>query len=315
MVPVTWDGRAEGPETINLGLSNPDGADVGPNSAAIIALADDGASGPLQLTSATYNVNEGDGLATVTVTRSGGSLGGPVSVDYATADGSAVAGSDYDATGGTLTFGPGESSKSFTVPITSDSVHEDAETFQVMLSNAGGGASLGSPAGATVTIADDDAAPAPTPQDGGTPATSTGTSNSTSTGNGGPQSSPANPDPAGSQTAAKDTRAPKLTLSAKKIQKAFKAKLLALAAKCDENCAITVIAKVGKAKKATTLGKANVKVARGVSAKIKVKLSKAVLAKLLKSLKGGKATVTVSVVARDGAGNQAKASRRITIRR
>jgi hypothetical protein len=299
MVPIAWDGRGEGPETINLALSNADGADLGANTAAVIHVADDGASGPLQLTSTTYSVNEGDGLATITVTRSGGSLGGPVTVDYATADGSALAGSDYDATSGTLTFGPGEASKSFTVPITSDSANEDAETFQVMLSNANGGASLGSPAGATVTIADDDP-PAPTPQDNGTPSNL--------------QSSPANPNPAGSQTAAKDTRAPKLTLSARKIQKAFKAKLLALTAKCDENCAITVTAKIGKGKKTITLGKASKKSARGINAKIKLKLSKKVLAKLAKTLKRGKVTVTVTVVARDRAGNQAKASRPITVR-
>jgi hypothetical protein len=129
------------------------------------------------------------------------------------------------------------------------------------------------------------------------------------------QSSPANPNPAGSQTASKDTRAPKLTLSAKKIQKAFKAKLLVLAAKCDENCAITVNANLGKGRKAVVLGKVSAKSARGVNAKIKVKLSKKVLAKLAKVLKNGKVAVTVTVVARDAAGNQSKASRPITIRR
>ena len=97
-------------------------------------------------------------MVTITVTRSGGSLGGPVTVDYATSDGTATAGSDYTAVNGTLTFGPGEAGKSFTVPVTSDSTHEGDETFQVTLSNAGGGASIGSPAGATVTITDDDAA-------------------------------------------------------------------------------------------------------------------------------------------------------------
>ena len=90
---------------------------------------------------------------------SGGSLGGPVSVDYATSDGTATAGADYEAATGTLTFAPGEASKSVTVHVTSDAAHEGDETLQLKLSNATGGASLGSPAGATVTIADDDAAP------------------------------------------------------------------------------------------------------------------------------------------------------------
>ena len=46
-------------------------------------------------------------MVTITVRRSGGSLGGPVTVDYATSDGTATAGSDYAAVNGTLTFGPG----------------------------------------------------------------------------------------------------------------------------------------------------------------------------------------------------------------
>ena len=291
-VPVTWDGRGEGPETINLSLSNGDGADLGPNTAAVIHVADDGASGPLQLTATSYDVNEAGG-ATVTVTRSGGSLGGPVSVDYSTSDGSAAAGSDYTAASGTLTFGPGESSKSFTVAITGDSVHEGGESFQVKLANPGGGAALGSPASATINIADDDPAPAAPDL----------------------QSAPGSPSPAGSQTAADDKRAPKVTLSGKKVQKAFKARLLALVAKCDENCSLTVTAKAGKGRRAVTLAKAGLKGARGANAPVKLKLSKKALKKLAKLLKAGKAKVTVTVVASDLAGNKGTASRAVTVRR
>ena len=171
-VPVTWDGRGEGLESVNLALTNPGGgSDLGPNSVAVVGIGDDGATGPLVLTSTSYSVGEAEAVVTITVTRSGGSLGGPVTVDYATTAGTATAGSDYADASGTLTFGPGEASKSFTVPVTSDSTHEGDETFQVALSNAGGGASLGSPAGATVTITDDDAAPANpgTPPSGGEP--------------------------------------------------------------------------------------------------------------------------------------------------
>ena len=299
-VPVTWDGRGEGPETINVSLSNPTGgADIAANDGAVIYIGDDGASGPLALTSSSYGVGESDGMVTVTVTRSGGSLGGPVTVDYATADGSATAGSDYTATNGTLTFGPGESSKSFTVPVTSDSVHEDGESFQVTLSNAGGGASLGTPAGATVTIADDDAAP----QGGSAPQGDN------------LQSTPGSPNPAGSQTAEADKRAPKVRLSAKKLQKAFKAKVLKLAATCDENCTLAVTANAGTARKAVVLGKARVKAARGAKTTIKVKLSKRALARLAKLLKGGKAKMVVTVVATDLAGNKGRASRAVTVRR
>ncbi len=58
----------------------------------------------------------------------------PVSVDFATADGSAVAGSDYIATSGTVIFAPGETNKNITVLVIGDLLHERDETFVVNLS-------------------------------------------------------------------------------------------------------------------------------------------------------------------------------------
>ena len=281
-VPVTWDGRAEGPESISLALTNPGGgSDLGPTTAAVLRIGDDGASGPLALNSNAYRVGESDGLLTINVTRSGGSLGGPVTVHYETSDGTASAGSDYVPASGTLTFGPGEAGKSFTVPVTSDSAPEGDETFQVTLSNAAGGASIGSPAGGTVTITDDDAA------------------------NPAPPAPPAGP----------DTTAPKLTLAAKRIQRALKAKLLALSARCDERCKLAVVAKVRIGKKKVVLGRAKAAAASASTAKIRVKLSRTALAKLRRAMKGGKAKVVLSVSAVDAAGNKAAASRTITVKR
>lgn len=60
----------------------------------------------------------------------------PVRVEYATADGSATAGEDYEATSGTLVFEPGETQKSVEVPVLADDVREGAETFEVRLSGA-----------------------------------------------------------------------------------------------------------------------------------------------------------------------------------
>jgi hypothetical protein len=317
-VPVVWDGQAEGAETVNLALSNPTGqADLGTNAAAAIRIADDGASGPLQLTSTSYDVNEADGLVTITVTRSGGSLGGPVTVDYATADGTATAGSDYTATSGTLSFGPGEASKSYTVPIAQDSDYEGSQTFQVLLSNAGGGASLGTPAGATVTIADDDPAPAGSEQPPANqpPADQAPVQQSPAQQGSELQSTPSNPNPEGSQTVATDKRAPKLALTYKRVQKAFKSKALVLVATCDENCSLRITAKGAKAaRKSLTLGKLTKKAARGQKAQLKLKLSKKTLAKLAKLLKKGKAKITVTIVAADAAGNATSISRTITVR-
>ena len=294
-VPVSWDGRAEGPETINLVLTNPGGgSELGANAAASISIGDDGASGALALSSVAYSVGEADGLVTITVTRAGGSLGGPVAVDYATSDGTATAGSDYTASSGTLVFGPGEDTKTFTVPVTSDAAHEGGETLQVALSNAGGGANVGLPAGATVTITDDDAAPAvPAPA---VPA-------------------PVGPAPSEPAPAASDTAAPKLTVAAKRIQRALKTKRLRLSARCDEQCNLAVVARVKLGTKNVVLGRVRATGASGRAAAMQIKLSRKALVKLRRAMKRGKARVVFSVRAADAAGNAARASRRITAKR
>ena len=61
-----------------------------------------------------------------------------VTVDYATANGSATAGDDYTATSGTLTFAAGETTKTVGVPIVDDAIDDDNETLSLTLSNASG---------------------------------------------------------------------------------------------------------------------------------------------------------------------------------
>ena len=63
---------------------------------------------------------------------------GTVTVDYATADGTATAGEDYSSTSGTLTFAAGETSKTVSVPVLDDLIDEGEETFTLRLSNATG---------------------------------------------------------------------------------------------------------------------------------------------------------------------------------
>ena len=65
----------------------------------------------------------------------------PITVDWATSDGTATAGSDYVASSGTLTFGSGDRVKTVAVPILDDDHDEDEETFTLTLSNPGGGSS------------------------------------------------------------------------------------------------------------------------------------------------------------------------------
>src|SRR5262249_21162935 len=110
----------------------------------------------VQFNNATYSVIENGGTATITVTRAGGSSGS-VTVNYATSNGTATAGSDYTTTSGTLTFADGETSKTFTVPIIDDTAVEGNETINLTLSSPGG-AALGSQSTAVLTIQDDDVA-------------------------------------------------------------------------------------------------------------------------------------------------------------
>ncbi len=60
----------------------------------------------------------------------------PVTVDYATADGTATEGEDYEAVGDTLTFAPGETEKTVEVPLLADTAAEGDETLTLRLSNA-----------------------------------------------------------------------------------------------------------------------------------------------------------------------------------
>ncbi|HEY5723339.1 MAG TPA: Calx-beta domain-containing protein [Allosphingosinicella sp.] len=81
---------------------------------------------------------------------------GPVTIDYSTADGTALAGSDYVASSGQISFAAGETSKTVTVPVIADTRPESAEAFTLTLSNPSG-ATLGDASG-TATITDNDGA-------------------------------------------------------------------------------------------------------------------------------------------------------------
>ncbi|TIH06651.1 retention module-containing protein, partial [Pseudomonas leptonychotis] len=102
------------------------------------------------------SVNEDAGTATFTVTLSAAS-GQAVSVNYASSNGSATAGSDYTTVSGTLNFAAGELTQTITVPISDDGLVEVSENFTITLSNPSN-ATLGVASG-TATINDNDSAP------------------------------------------------------------------------------------------------------------------------------------------------------------
>jgi hypothetical protein len=152
-VPVNGDTLYEPDETFTVGLSNAVNATAGP--AAVGTITNDDAAPALTVSSP--KVAEGDsgttGLA-FTVTLSNPSSQ-PTTVNYATADGTATAGSDYTAASGTLTFAPGETTKTLTVNVVGDRTYEPDETLTLTLT-AGGGNPLASGTG---TITNDDPRP------------------------------------------------------------------------------------------------------------------------------------------------------------
>lgn len=114
---------------------------------------------------ANFTVSETSTSATITVQRLG-DLNGAASVDYSTSDGTAAQKSDYTPAFGTLNFATGESIKTFQVLLTKDAFQESSETVNLLLSDVTGGAVLGNPNQAVLTITNDPLAPAsPNPID------------------------------------------------------------------------------------------------------------------------------------------------------
>ena len=164
-VQLCSDAIVKGDETINLTLSSPAGATLGTPSTSVLTITNVNApvAGTLALSAATYTVGEAGSSVAVTINRTGGS-DGEVSVNFGFTDGTATGGSscaagvDYNNTGGSVTFATGQTSQSFNVTICNDTLVEGNETFTITLSGATGGATIGTPSSAVVTITDDDVA-------------------------------------------------------------------------------------------------------------------------------------------------------------
>ena len=107
------------------------------------------------LGSSDITVSEADAVATVNVSLLSASTQ-TITVDYQTLNASATSGSDYTSRSGTLSFNPGDVTKSFNIPIINDTNSETQESFSVRFSNISAGANLATPS-ITVTIEDDDA--------------------------------------------------------------------------------------------------------------------------------------------------------------
>ena len=135
-VSISKDTPVHPAETIAVTLSNPDGGTIGQGTGSISIAAD-----PVIITTGirlSGNVSVSDAVAntvTLTVTLSEPASYG-ITVNYATVPGTAVAGTDYIAASGTLSFGVGEITKTITISIPAQPTKTTSSTFTVVLSNA-----------------------------------------------------------------------------------------------------------------------------------------------------------------------------------
>ena len=156
-VQVVDDFNQEGTEVFKMNLSNPSAnATIARASANATIIDNDAPSGTPLVSISDLVVDEGAGTANFVVTfnRPSASV---VSIDYATQNGTALAGQDYVAQSGTLNFAPGETAKTVKVLVVDDTIHEGPETFSLKLSNLVGATTL-DPVG-TATIDDNDPPP------------------------------------------------------------------------------------------------------------------------------------------------------------
>ena len=141
--------------TVNNGVAACYAYDKADNRANVTVALSGGCSPPSVPTFIVSDVTATEGGSlTFTVTRIGAAAG-TLSLSFATADGTAVAGTDYSANSGSLSFAPVESSKTVTVTTTNDTQIESPETLYLNLSNVSAGGVIGDNQGLG-TINDDE---------------------------------------------------------------------------------------------------------------------------------------------------------------
>ncbi|MEK7678484.1 MAG: Calx-beta domain-containing protein, partial [Verrucomicrobiota bacterium] len=154
-VPIIDNKNVDPDKNVNLTLSNPSIPNaLGFQATATLRIINDDTYGRLAFSQEDYFVDENGGFATISVIRQGG-IAGSVSVNYVATNLTALAGTDFVAASGILNFAPGETSKSFIVPIINDSIVEGDKIISLTLSNAVLGA-LSTPSVSRLTIIDDE---------------------------------------------------------------------------------------------------------------------------------------------------------------
>jgi len=132
---VNGDRIGESDESFSVNLSNPTSANLSTSQAIGVILNDEPYASINSTTVVEGNTGTTNAIFTVTLSAASDV---PVTVTFATADGSALAGSDYQAKSGSVTFAAGETSKTLTVLVNGDRLGEYDESFSVNLTGATG---------------------------------------------------------------------------------------------------------------------------------------------------------------------------------
>jgi hypothetical protein len=158
-VRILQDRVIEPTETVNLTLSAPTGGAllVTGRDTAVLSIVEDDIGGVMQFSAATYTFGEGAGNASIVISRTGSTAGG-ATVDFATSDGTATAGTDYTTTTGTATFAVGQTALTFLVPVADTAAADGVRTVNLTLSNPGPNATttLGARSTAVLKIIDNE---------------------------------------------------------------------------------------------------------------------------------------------------------------
>ena len=157
-IPILNDTSFEGPQTVGLTLAATGDALIGTPRTATLTINDDDLAPPdtFQFSAPIYTVDEGGGAAVITVTRSGFLLN-TATIGAAATGGTATPGLDYTPVFQTLTFGPGESTKTFSVPIIDNSVVQPGQQLvELYLGYPTGNTVIGAEGSALLEIANND---------------------------------------------------------------------------------------------------------------------------------------------------------------
>ncbi len=145
----------ENDEQFQVLLSNPSFCNDSDNSSLVTIISDD-LKPTVSIASSSASETSDNQTATISLSTASGL---DTTVNYATSNGTAIAGSDYVAVSDNVTFSAGETSKTVFVTIISDNTSEENENYTIALTSSDNNSDIGTNASATMLITNDDSDP------------------------------------------------------------------------------------------------------------------------------------------------------------